>query len=110
MRDNIGGGALTETTFLILLAAWGTPRHGYGILQWIREETGGRVELGAGTLYGALSALEKKGWLAPGPGAPEAGKKEFLLTPAGKEAARRELARLGAVSALAERIVKEEET
>ena len=50
MRDNAVGGALTETTFLILLAVWRGPRHGYGILQFIREQTGGRVVLGAGTL------------------------------------------------------------
>lgn len=106
MRDNAMSGALTETTFLILLAAWRGPRHGYGILQFIREQTGGRVVLGAGTLYGALSALEKKGWLAA---VEEGRKKEYVLTPAGREAVRRELARLQAVEELARAILKEEE-
>lgn len=102
MRDNIGGGALTETTLLILLAVCGTPRHGYGILQFIRQATGKRVVLGAGTLYGALSTLEKKGWIAPAE--EKGGKKEYLLTAAGREAVDRELERLRAVTALAERI------
>ena len=106
MRDNAMGGALTETTFLILLAVWQGPRHGYGILQFIREQTGGRVVLGAGTLYGALSALEKKGWLSA---VEEGRKKEYALTPAGREAVRRELARLQAVEELARAILKEEE-
>lgn len=33
-------------------------------MQFIEEETGGRLALGAGTLYGALSTLEDKGWIA----------------------------------------------
>lgn len=51
MRDNIGGGALTETTFLVLLSMF-SQNHGYGIMQLIERETDGRVILGAGTLYG----------------------------------------------------------
>lgn len=64
LRDNIKGGALTETTFLILLATC-NPMHGYGIMQFIENETSGRVTLGAGTLYGAISTLQKKHWIEP---------------------------------------------
>ena len=56
------GGALTETTFLILLALY-EPKHGYGIMQFIEDETNGRVSLGAGTLYGAINTLEKRAGL-----------------------------------------------
>lgn len=38
MRDNIKGGALTETTLLILLALY-EPRHGYGINKFIEDKT-----------------------------------------------------------------------
>ena len=58
MRDNIKGGALTEVTFYILLSLF-TPRHGYAIMQFIEDKTGGRLSLGAGTLYGALKTLEE---------------------------------------------------
>ncbi|MDR0248074.1 MAG: PadR family transcriptional regulator, partial [Oscillospiraceae bacterium] len=34
VRDNIVGGALTETTFLVLLA-FHRPNHGYGVMQFI---------------------------------------------------------------------------
>ena len=64
MRDNVKGGALTEVTFYILLSLY-APKHGYAVMQFIEERTGGRLHLGAGTLYGALNALEEKGWIAP---------------------------------------------
>lgn len=62
MRDSASGGALTEVTFYILLALC-EPRHGYAVMQFAAERTGGRLELGAGTLYGALGTLEKRGWI-----------------------------------------------
>jgi DNA-binding PadR family transcriptional regulator len=60
MKDYVQGGTLTEVTDLILLSLY-EPRHGYAIIQFVEEVTNGRVLLGAGTLYGALSSLEQKG-------------------------------------------------
>lgn len=103
MRDNQKGGALTEVTFFILLALH-TPRHGYAVMQFIEERTNGRLRLGAGTLYGALNALQEKGWIEPwGDGAGR--KKEYAVTSAGRDAARRELARLHALTETADKIV-----
>lgn len=62
MRDNAKGGALTEVTFYILLSLF-TPKHGYAIMQFVEEKTAGRLTLGAGTLYGAMTSLEEKGWI-----------------------------------------------
>lgn len=92
MRDNVKGGALTEVTFYILLALY-TPKHGYAVMQFIEEKTGGRLLLGAGTLYGALTALQEKGWIEP---CGDCGrrKKEYRITAQGKEIAEKELARL----------------
>ena len=42
MRDNVKGGALTEVTFYILLSVY-SPRHGYMIMQFIEEQTEGRL-------------------------------------------------------------------
>ena len=64
MRDNIKGGALTEVTFYILLSLY-QPKHGYAVMQFIEDKTNGRLSLGAGTLYGALTSLQKKGWIEP---------------------------------------------
>ena len=53
---------LTEALFYILLAAR-KPVHGYGIIQEVAEMTGGRVNLGPGTLYGAINVLLDRGWI-----------------------------------------------
>ncbi len=103
MRDNAKGGALTEVTFFILLALH-RPRHGYAVMQFIEEQTGGRLSLGAGTLYGALNALQEKGWIAPW-GAGGGRKKEFAVTGEGRAAAERELARLRELTKTAEDII-----
>ncbi len=105
MRDSARGGALTEVTFYILLSLL-TPKHGYAIMQFIEDKTGGRLTLGAGTLYGALNALEEKGWIAPY-GAGGGRKKEFCITPLGREAAQKELARLRELTRTAEALMEE---
>jgi len=103
MRDNVKGGALTEVTFYILLSLF-TPRHGYAIMQFIEERTGGRLSLGAGTLYGALNTLEEKGWIALC-GNNEGRKKEYLITDLGREIATKELARLQELTQTAVKII-----
>ena len=49
---------LTEATYLIL-ASLTVPRHGYGIMQDVEAVSEGRVTIGPGTLYGALTNLLK---------------------------------------------------
>lgn len=44
MRDNAKSGALTEVTFYILLSLY-TPKHGYAVMQFVEEKTGGRLSL-----------------------------------------------------------------
>ena len=107
MRDNVKGGALTETTFLIMLAVY-KPRHGYGINKLIEEQTNGRVSLGAGTLYKALSALLSKNWIEP---CGEAGtKKDYVITEAGKRIVESEKVRLKKVVDIAEALTEGEHT
>lgn len=103
MRDNLKGGALTEVTFFILLSLY-TPKHGYAIMQFIEEKTGGRLSLGAGTLYGALTSLQEKGWIAPY-GSNEGRKKEYLITLSGKEISEKELMRLKELTEIAAGII-----
>lgn len=103
MRDNVKGGALTEVTFYILLSLY-TQKHGYAVMQFIEEKTGGRLSLGAGTLYGALNSLQEKGWIEPC-GDSDGRKKEYLITAQGKEIAEKELARLHELVSAANGIV-----
>ncbi len=51
---------MTETGFYILLCLR-EPNHGYGIVQKVKELTGGEVILTPGTMYGSLSKMEKDG-------------------------------------------------
>jgi DNA-binding PadR family transcriptional regulator len=49
---------MTETAYCIMLSLV-DKRHGYGIMQHVDSLTKGRIKLGAGTLYGSLSRMEK---------------------------------------------------
>lgn len=105
IRDNIKGGALTETTFLVLLALF-KPNHGYGIMQFIEKETNGRVVLGAGTLYGAINAMVTKKWIVPFGDEADGKKKEYVITDIGKQKAAEELQRMEEVWKLASIIIR----
>ena len=70
------------------------PLHGYGIMQNVESLSGGRVRLAAGTLYGALATLTERGWIVSLGDESEGRKKEYQITPAGREAVRAELRRL----------------
>lgn len=104
MKDHVKGGALTEVTFYILLSLY-TPRHGYAIIQFVREKTNGRLVLGAGTLYGALTTLEAKGWITAW-GGNDGRKKEYLITILGRHAVMKEMERLTALMDTAREILK----
>ncbi len=85
---------LTEAFYYILLALR-KPNHGYGITQEVDEITGGRVALGAGTLYGALQTLQKRGWIdIYSQDLESRKKKEYVITTLGKEAFDKERNRL----------------
>lgn len=86
-------GALTEGVYYILLSLI-TPMHGYGIMQNVKQLSNGRVELGAGTLYGALSTLVERGWIGPLAGGADSRKKEYQITEQGKAIVRNEMTRL----------------
>ena len=56
--------AMQEATFLILTALAAGAQHGYGIILDVREISGGRVRLRAGTLYTALDRLRDEELIA----------------------------------------------
>jgi len=53
---------LTETVYYILLAL-SEPTHGYVLMEKVEELSNGQVRLAAGTLYGAIENLLKKGFI-----------------------------------------------
>src|SRR5579859_7821284 len=50
-------GPLTPAVFHILLALYGRERHGYDIMQQVKEDSQGAVKMGPGTLYGSLDRM-----------------------------------------------------
>ena len=49
--------SLTPAVFHILLALSGGELHGYGIMKQVQEDSGNKVKMGAGTLYGSLKRM-----------------------------------------------------
>ena len=84
--------ALTEPVYYILLSLL-QPMHGYGIMQNVKTITNGRVMIGAGTLYGALSTLQAKGFITEHDSS-EPGKKEYIITQQGRTVLKNEIERL----------------
>ena len=85
--------ALTEAVYYILLSLR-EPLHGYGIMQNASALSDGRVNLAAGTLYGAINGLLEKGWIKALPGESNSRKKEYLITNRGIEVVKNEINRL----------------
>ncbi len=52
---------LPSAAFHILLALAGEDLHGYAIMRQVEQQTGGRMRLGPGTLYGSLKTLLEAG-------------------------------------------------
>jgi DNA-binding PadR family transcriptional regulator len=82
---------LTEATYCILLAL-AEPLHGYGIMQKVEAGSDGSVRIGPGTLYGALTTLEKEKLISRFDEVDR--RKRYALTEKGRKVLAAELARL----------------
>ena len=82
---------MTETGFYILFSLQ-TPQHGYGISQQVKQLTGESILIGAGTMYGTLSKMEKDGLIRFY--SEEDKRKLYLITDLGKEILAIELKRI----------------
>lgn len=93
MPENTEQTALTEAVYYILLALH-EPMHGYGIMQFVRELSDGRVSLGPGTLYGAINTMLSKGWISALEIEDDSRKKEYHITAVGRRVVKYEIERL----------------
>ena len=82
---------LTEPMYYVLLALK-EPLHGYGIMQTVSAMTGGRLNIGAGTLYALLARFEREG--AVSLTGEEGRRKIYVLTEQGRALLDREYLRL----------------
>ena len=84
-------GPMPEAMYYILLALL-RPGHGYGMMQRIRELSGGRLVMGPGTLYGVLSRMNREGLIVLT--GEDGRRKNYAITEAGKNALLLEYRRL----------------
>jgi PadR family transcriptional regulator, regulatory protein PadR len=72
---------------LLLAALEDGPRHGYAVIEALRQASGGRLDMATGTIYPALRRLEDAG-LVTGSWSVVAGRRrrDYRLTPAGVRA------------------------
>ena len=89
-------GPMTEAMYYILLALL-RPGHGYGMMQRIKELSGGRLDMGPGTLYGVLSRMNREGWIVLT--GEEGRRKNYAITQAGKAALLTEYERIKRLAA-----------
>ncbi len=71
---------------LMLKAVAFGPRHGYGVVRWIAEQTQDELQIEDGALYTALHRLERRGLLSSSWGMSEAKRraKFYALTAKGR--------------------------
>ena len=82
---------MTETGFYILYCLQ-NEIHGYNIIQKVRQMTNGEIVIGAGTMYGSLSKMEKDGLIQFTK--EEEKRKYYIITELGKEIMTIELKRI----------------
>ncbi len=72
---------------LVLIALTFGPRHGYGIARWLEECSQDLLRIEEGSLYPALSRMEKRGWIRSEWGSSELNRKAryYRLTPKGRD-------------------------
>lgn len=97
---------LPPAWFHILIALADGDRHGYALMHEVTEESGGRIRLGPGTLYGALKRLLALGLVQEGdrrsdPDFEDQRRRYYRLTGLGRRAMAAEAARHASLVELA---------
>jgi DNA-binding PadR family transcriptional regulator len=72
---------VTEPVVLVLTSLADGPKHGYALAKDIESFAG--IKMGPGTLYGALSRLEDRGWIEALPA--DDRRRPYQITAAGAE-------------------------
>jgi DNA-binding PadR family transcriptional regulator len=85
---------MTDPTLLVLSSLANGDKHGYAMMEDIERFAG--LRLGPGTLYGAITRLEQRGWIRPvnSPRGSNDRRQPYTITGAGREHLRDQLANL----------------
>ena len=98
---------LRPVVFEILLILNEGERHGYGLMQDLKERSRGRWVLGPGTLYRTLNEMVEKAFIEPGGhrkarDAADERRRYYRLTPFGKKVAAAEARRMAGLVEIAQ--------
>jgi DNA-binding PadR family transcriptional regulator len=90
---------MSEAMFQVLVSLADGGKHGYSIMKDIADRTDGSVRLGTGTLYGIMKRLLADGLIVEvrrrsGADEGDRRRREYTLTPFGREVAKAEAERL----------------
>jgi len=91
---------LSPAALHILLSLAGEDLHGYGIMQEVARQSGGKYRIGPGTLYDNLQKMIERRWveeLGTRPADDVPRRRYYRLTSLGRGILREETARLGEV-------------
>lgn len=91
-------GRYSDPSLLILSSLASGPKHGYAMMEDISAFAGTRLE--PGTLYGALTRLERRGWIEALPA--EERRRPYRITGAGLVALREQLATMARIVSAAQ--------
>ena len=93
---------MTDPTLLVLASLADGDKHGYAMMEDIQRFAGQR--LGPGTLYGAITRLEQRGWIRPTGG--DDRRQPYTITASGKQHLEEQVASLDQVLKTAIRRLK----
>ena len=93
---------MSDPTLLVLASLADGEKHGYAMMEDIERFAGTR--LGPGTLYGAITRLEQRGWIRPVTSSDR--RQPYAITAAGKRYLEEQVASLDQVIKTAQRRLK----
>ncbi len=93
---------MSDPTLLVLASLADGDKHGYGMMEDIQRFAG--VRLGPGTLYGAITRLEERGWIRPV--SSEDRRQPYAITAVGRKQLEEQVAALDQVIKTAQRRLK----
>lgn len=95
---------MSDPGLLVLASLAGEDRHGYAIMEDVEAFAG--VRLGPGTLYGAITRLEQKGWIRALAG--DERRRPYRLTADGRKHLQAELESLRGIARVGLRRLEQE--
>ena len=93
---------MSDPTLLVLASLAEGEKHGYAMMEDIQRFAGQR--LGPGTLYGAITRLEERGWIQPV--ASDDRRQPYRITASGKKFLEEQVGALDAIVKTAQRRLK----